>query len=372
MQPLDPAGVYSPAAVKAELLFGGGDREMHFRYDRLSSTNTYLGPLTNVLSCNVDNNYLADIKRSANFTLVDDGTINFGKDRIKPYARLFMPDGGWVEWALGVFLLSTPARTLVSGMYVSRDVEAYDQLLVLRDAAPIDRYSIAAGVAYTDAIAAAVALAGITATNITASASTLPSATEWDPGTSYLRIVNDLLGAINYESAAFDEAGTFVAKPYILPSSRASDFTYATDSQSVIAGDILDTLDLYSVPNQFVLVKSEADQPPLRGLWVNTNPASPTSTVSRGRTLSITIPETDAPDQATIDLKAQRAAFEASQVYEVVEFKTALMPMHGNADVLTFTAAGLSLDTKFTEHEWSFELLAGSLMSHKIRKVVGV
>jgi hypothetical protein len=373
VQPLDPIGVYTPAAVKAELLFGAGDRELTFRFDHLDSGNAYLGPLSNVLGGTVDNNYLADIKRSATFNIQDDGSINFIRDRIKPWARLAMPDGGYVEWPLGVFLLSTPARTLTAGgSYIKRTVQGYDQLLILRDNAVTDRYAIASGTAYTTAIATLATAAGIVSTNITASAATLPATMEWDPGTTYLRIINDLLAAINYESASFDEVGKFIAKPYVSPTARASDFTYATDASSVIADGIDQTLDLFSVPNVFVLVKSEPDQATLRSVYTNASPTSPTSTVNRGRSIATVIAEQDAPDQTTLDAKAARAASDASQVYEEVEFDSAIMPMHGTNDVLTFQADGLAISTQYAEHEWSFPLKAGEMMHHKIRRVVTV
>lgn len=371
MQRLDPLGVYSDAEVKAALSFAYGTRSVTFRFDRHDSANRYLGPLGSVLAGSVSNNALADLKRVAKFTVKDDGSLDYLKDRVKPWARLAMPDGGVVEWPLGVFLLATPSRKLVDGLLVVREVDAYDQLLVLMDDKTATRYAIAAGVKYTDAIKTVADLEGI-AVNLTPSALVLPAAMEWAPGASYLRIVNDLLGAINYDSAWFDENGLMVVRPYLSPQVRTSEFTYATDADSVIAGDVDQTLDLFGVPNKWVLVKSEPDLPALVGTYTNTAPGSPTSTVSRGRTIVEVVSESDAADQLTLDAKAARLAFESSQVYEVVQFSTALMPMHGNADVYTLTLPELAIGAKYSEHEWSMSLDAGATMSHKVRRVVNV
>lgn len=373
MQPLDPAHVYSDDDVLDTLRGRYGTRLVDYRFDRLNESNVLVEPVTGVFSASVEQNALAAIKRTAKFSVLDGATgINFLKDRIKPWARLGMPDGGFVEWPLGVFLLSTPARKLTEEGFVVRDVEAYDQLLILQDDLVDNRYTVAAGVVYTTAIA--TLLAGYTFTkSITPSALALPAAMEWEPGTSVLRILGDLLAAINYESAFFDENGALVARPYQSPASRASEYIYATDERSVIMGDIDETLDLYGVANKWVLVVSEPDvTPALRSVYTNTSATSPTSTVSRGRTITDFRTEQSAPDQATLDAKVARLAFEASQVYQIVEFMTAAMPIHSHSDVYSLEVDGLAIDAKFSEHTWSLDLKPGAKMKHKARRVVNV
>lgn len=341
MQALDPAGIYPDAEVIDALTGRYGTRVITYRYDRLNELNTYVEPLDWVLSGTVSNNALADIKRTAKFTVLDRGSINYLKDRIKPWARLAMPDGGKVEWPLGVFLLATPERVLDEVGTVTREVEAYDQLLVLNDDKVVDRYSVAAGALYTTAMAALVAAFSY---SIIPSALTLPAALEWPPGTPKLRILNDLLGAINYESAWFDESGRLICRPYQSPALRSSEYTYDTSAtRGMLTGSVRQGLDLFSVPNKWVLVKSEADQPTIVGTYTNTSTSSPTSTLSRGRTIVDVREEQDAADQTTIDAKAARLGFESSQVFENVAFTTAAMPMHSNADVLNLDIPGLAL-----------------------------
>lgn len=548
MQALDPSGRYSDAAVLAALRAVAGARTLSYRFDRLSASNGYLGALSGVLKASLALNSLADIKRTAKFTVLDSVVIDYLKDRIQPFARLamlgdaavyawtgaannspstrtdartgeirtnlvynpsfevdtsgwvgesggvvtrdtvspisgtasakltgggdaytfayginagdvvtfsfdyrtngtiagapriylacngtaavasplpltqltpgrfsitstsigtgfaicaiFFPtaggtvwidnvlvekaasagaylDGsfasfpGFVEWPLGVFLLSTPTRSLVGGSYVARDVEAYDQLVVLRDNKTADRLSYPAGTVYTTALAAIASSYGFVQ-NVTPSALVMPAAMEWDPGTTYLRVVNDLLAAINYESASFDEVGRFVAKPYVSPTVRASGYTYATDAVSVISGDVTQTIDLFSVPNKWVLVVSEADRPPLIGTYVNASPASPTSTVARGRTIVDYRTEQDAADQITLDAKAARLAVDASQVFESITFSTAVMPIHSGGDVYSIGISELVIDAKFSEQSWSYDLAPGALMKHEARRVVNV
>jgi hypothetical protein len=313
---------------------------------------------------------LADVHRSASFVLIEGDAIDYNRDRIKPYIRLTMPDGGQVSWPQGVFLLSSPDRVLSPDTSVARTVTAYDQTVLLQGDSVSDRYSLAVGTKYTDAIATAVAGYGF-ATNIVASSKTLPVAIDWAGGTSKLTIVNDLLAAINYRAAWFNEDGVFQAVPYVLPDTVVPGYTYGTDATSTIVGDITHSLDLFNVPNRWVLVVSEPDRPVLTSTYTNTSASSPTSTVSRGQT----IPKYDngqtAADQATLDDLAARMAFEDSQVYETVGFSTALMPFHSDLDVLGLSVNGLALGSvKFQEVGWSMDLAVGGSMSHSVRRTV--
>jgi hypothetical protein len=371
VQPLDPSGAYPDAEVIDALVARGGARTMTYRYDRLDSACTYLGPLANVLGGQVSNNALGTIKRTARFSMLETGELNYLSDLVRPYARLSMPDGGFAEWPLGTFSLSTPDRSLDEVGIVTRDVEAYDLLVVLNDDKVTDRYSVAAGVAYTTALAAVAAGAGL-AYAITPSALTLPAAMEWEPGTTKLRIVNDLLAAINYESATIDELGVLICRPYQSPQTRATEYTYADGAASVRRGGARQGLDLFAVANRWTLVKSEPDQAALISTYTNADPLSPTSTVSRGRTIVDFRTEQDAADQSTLDAKAARLAFEASQVFEAVSFDTAAMPMHSDADLLRLELPGLAVAARYVEQTWTLPLSTGATMKHKARRVVTV
>jgi hypothetical protein len=275
---------------------------------------------------------------------------------------------GYVEWPQGVFLLTSPTRKANDTGTVIRDVDAYDQLLIFRDDVVTNRYAVMAGAKYTDAIEQLLGTS--VEKNITRSSLTLPTTMEWEPGTPKLTIINALLNAINYESLFFDEYGVAVARPYVQPADRGSEYEYSTDDKSVILPDAEQTLDLFSVPNSFTLVVSDPDRPPLTATYINDNPSSITSTVSRGRTIVQYLAEQTAPDQATLDAAARNAAYDASQVYESISFTTALMPIHSNADVYTLTYNDLGISAKYAEQSWSMTLDAGSTMKHTCRRSV--
>lgn len=377
MQSLTPAGESNPnghtqSEILAALQGLSGIRRLTFRYDRLDEENTYLGPLSSVVDGHVEQNWLADIKRKASFTIRDDGVLNYLSDRIQPWVRLGIPPYGrndWVEWPQGVFLLTTPTRTVDSSGRVLRQVDGYDALTVYADDLVSSRYTLLAGSVVTDEVATLLDTAHLT---VQASALTLSTDREWEPGTSKLKIISDLLDSINYESLSMDEYGRAVVQAYRSPTDRPAEYTYADDDQGLIVPQVDQTLDLFSVANHWILTVSNPDQDPLSSTYTNTDPASPTSTVRRGRTITDFRQELDAADQTTLDDKVARLAFAASQVYEIVTFSTALMPVHSGNDVIAFRYGGLAINDKYSEHSWSMDLQAGASMSHTIRRVVSV
>ena len=363
---------HTTAEVLAALNGADGVRKFSFRYELLTSNNVYVQDLSNMLTAKVEENWLADVKRTATFTLQESGEIDFLSDRIKPYVRTWLPPYGpadYVEHPQGVFLLSTPSRNSDSAGRVTREVQAYDPLQVFLDDLVVTRYSVAVAAKYTDAVST---LLGSIPKTIEPSTKALTVVMEWEPGTSKLRIINDLLNAINYESLSFDENGSAVVRAYRDPGTRTEEYTYGDGLAGLVVPDVDQEIDLFAVPNRWTLVVSDPDKPALVSTYTNSDPGSPTSTVRRARTITDFRLEEDAVDQATLDAKVARLAFEASQIFEAIPFSTGLMPIHSGNDVYRIRYAPLAVNSKFTEQSWSLELKAGAQMQHRARRVVTV
>jgi hypothetical protein len=360
--------------IRAALSGLSGSRRWSFRYTHLSSTNTVIKEdLDTVISCSVEQAWQADIKRTAKFTLKDTGEINFLADRIMPRARLHLPPYGaedWVEYPLGVFLLDSPKRKAESTGLVTRDVQGYDLLKVAADDTVDQRYTVAKN---ANMLARAVnLLAGGTSKVVTPNTATADAAMSWDPGTTRLRIINDILGTINYNSLSFNELGQAIISPYVEPSKRTVEWTYADDDYGLLVPGGEVTLDLGSVPNKVVLVRSNPDTPLLRSIAVNTNPASPTSTVRRGRTIVMVENEQSTVGQAYMDFRAKALLIRASQIFEATEFETGFNPLHSGNDVYRLRYGPLALNSPYVELSWTMDLKPGARMKHVARRVVSV
>lgn len=374
--PRNPAG-HTRDEVLAALRGVTGSRRWSFRYELLHVDGTHIQDLDNVLSGTVEQNWLADIKRKATFQLRERGGINYLTDRIRPSVRLHLPPFGpedFVEWPQGVFLLTSPERSRDAAGRVLRDVEGYDQLQVYSDDLLAARYTVAAGANVITAVLTLLTSVLVPPQrNVIPHAGTLVSAKEWDPGTSKLRIINDLLGLVNYESLSFDEDGVAMVRPYRSPQERLEEYTYADDEHGLVVPEYGQALDLFDVANKWVLVVSEADQTAaMTATYTNSDPASPTSTIARQRTITDYRTEMEATSQAVLDAKAARLAFEASQVYESIPFGTALMPVHSGNDVYRLSLADLAINARYAEQSWKLPLKVGGRMEHTARRVVTV
>jgi hypothetical protein len=350
-------------------------RTWDFRYDRVDLDGNVTGT-EEVLAASVAYNDLADkIKRTCSVTLRGTTTFDPLSDRLRPYALLRMPDGGWHDFPLGTFYLPTTGRVrLPTAGKDTIQVQGYDSVQqTLVEDKVMDRYVVDTGTAYTTAVQTVLTGAGLGTGQITVSPLTLPGPMEWEPGTEKLRIVNDLLAAIDYRPIGSSPLGVPRAVPYLEPSQAPVVWEYGIDSESVLRPDVDVEFDLFNIPNAWIAVVSEADRPPLVAKLVNDDEADPLSTVNRGRTI-VQVLTTDqtaqAADAAVLQAKVERAALEARSVYEIARPTTGLMPFHGEGDVCLLDYGEGPL--RFRQAEWAMTLKAGGEMTHRFRRVVTV
>lgn len=363
---------YAAADVEKALLASG--RTWDFRYERYDKNNAFQGNFNNVTSGSVDHSAFADIVGTAKFSMKDiEGSgINWISDRCKPIVRLKISPTKWAEWPMGLFLLSSPAMTAQKNAQKIREIDAYDQSFILIHDKVTSRYYVAAGSLVTTTIASILTIAGITLQTIVPSTLTMPTDRDWDPATPKLVIINNLLNAINYQSLWFDGDGYAVCRPYLSPSNAPTGYTYKDDTSSMLTPEGSRTLDLFDVPNKWVLFISDPDRASIRSEYTNNASGSPTSVVNRGFTIVDYREESEIVDQETLDSRVARIAYESSQVYEKVVISTGIMPMHEHMDVIALRYGRLDIDDRYQETDWTMTLKAGATMSHSLRRLVQI
>ena len=151
--------------------------------------------------------------------------VNWLSDEIRPELVI---DG--VAYPLGIFLPATvqenkgQAGTALHSFHV----DAYDRCWVVRDHYTESTTYFASGVNYLTAIENLLTTAGITLIRSVPTAATLAEAREdWNIGTSYLTIINQLLSEINYNPLWFDGEGTAILEPASVP--EASSIQHTND-----------------------------------------------------------------------------------------------------------------------------------------------
>lgn len=344
-------------------------REVKFRYDALNSDEIKIGELTS-LGGSVGLNSLAQIKRKATFQIKENEfkDIDWLNDRIQPFFIL----NNKHEFPLGVFMISSPTRTL-KRKSIYRDIEAYDTTLILLEDKFDTRYRVLKDTNYVTAITQIINSAGIWKVNIPWIDARIKTDREFEIGTSKLEAVNYLLKEINYTSIWVDQIGNITSNPYILPNDRLVEYTYKNDDMSIIIPDTsVEEIDLFEVANKWVVVATNPETEPLVSRYSNDNAGSPTSTINRRRNIVDYREIDDIASQEILDSYVRRIAYEASQVYGKFIFDTAIMPHHSYMDSLYCEHTDLGIKNKYIETSWEMDLKAGGKMRHNTRRVIQI
>lgn len=364
---------YSEQEVRSALSFRHGTREIDFRYDVLNRDDVKIDEIC-VTKGRVGLSSLASIKRTAGFEIAkpDLHQLDYLNDRIRPVMVVKMPDGGVIEYSLGVFLISSPTRK-TNGRGTTRTVEAYDKSLIVQQDRFTKNYVINKGRNCVNAVREMLESAGLTRIDISDSDAITRVNIEYDTGESKLTAINDFLSRINYTSLTISEDGRATANPYRTPDERMIDHFYVDDDMSILLPEAEEELDIFDTPNIFIRITSNPEtEEVLSYTYVNDNPRSALSTVSRGRSIVDYEELIDIYDADALQEYVTRVAIEKSQAYSKVKFKTALIPNHTALDMLYLRHGKLSAEGRFTETSWSMELTNGGQMSHEARRFVTI
>lgn len=286
-------------------------------------------------------------------------------DELQPLLEI---DG--VPFPLGSFLPATVTPSESNGIR-SLSIEAYDRCWRVRDNTSETRVSFAAGTNYIDAIVQLLTACGIALIVKTPTSAVFQEIREdWDIGTSYLTIVNELLAEINYNPLWFNEIGAAVLEPASVPTAANIEHTLdSSNVESLLLPQISQETDIYRAPNVFICVCSNADKDaPLVATAENTNPQSPLSILRRGRRLVKFTRINNVASQEELQAYADRLRNESMLTGETIRVTTALLPGFGVADVTAIHYGDLS--AVCVERAWSMELTVGGSMQHTLERVV--
>lgn len=343
------------------------NREISFTYELLNSQDKYIKTLYSAEgSVGFDSG--AEIMGTGSFEISErelEG-INLVDARLSVY-MMFLSPSGWLRFPLGVYIMMSPKITNMIGTTYS--VDCYDKSIILSEDKLTDRLYIPTGSQYVQEVRKILASAGITKISIEGSELTCKTDLEFDIGMEKLRVINELLYAINYTPLHFDRTGTAISERYVVPSGRKAEDEYITDDLSVIKPGISRKQDLYNIPNVIVRYVNNPDASPLRSEYINDSVDSILSTVRRGRKIVDIESVDDIADQETLDDYTKRVAVEKSQINDTVQMSTALMPHHGYKNCFFVRHDSLGIAHKFIESSWSMDLSIGGNMTHNMKRI---
>lgn len=299
--------------------------------------------------------------------------LPWGSVLVRPY-MLLSSQGVEARFNCGVYMLTTP-ETRYGTDPIVYSAQGMDRVYLL-DREVGEDYTILEGVTYYDALVAVFADAGLTGYLIDGDAldHTLPVDREWplvgtstdpdqtDSPVTWLRIVNDLLAAVNFRGVWADEHGIYRCQAYQAPTDRSPEFTFDADdiAVSIVGEDPVLAADLYKSPNRWVFLWSNRPDGPQAvegdGMYTVDNVADgPSSQEARGLVWPKVF-EYEAASQTVLESLGDRRVADDMRASSAFSVTTAPFPAAGHFDVFTYTDARTGGTRKVLATSWSFDL----------------
>lgn len=222
-------------------------------------------------------------------------------------------------WPVATLRFTSPKDKHTSAR-VSYTVELLSKLSILDSASPGAFYSVAAGTRIIDTVVALIQSTGEKRIAVTPSDKTLPNQMVFDPASTILTVVNELLKAAGYWSLWVDGAGVYRVEPYEDPSQRPESWRFEDGEAQVRFPEWEREQDLSNVPNLFRVYREGTDEDDgIEGVYRNDDESSPFSIPSRG----FIIERSESAEVETVEEAVELAARRLRDAMSVVARITA-------------------------------------------------
>jgi len=342
-----------------------GNRNTRFYLDLLDTNDSPIGRIEGVVGGKLDWVYNAVVKGAGQLVVENVGQdINWLTARIRPWMLI----EGLDPQPLGVFLPSEAPQFF--GIGNRWEIKLLDKTTILDGDTVAQTYSLPVGAVITDEIVTLIESAGITNHAITPSAATLTVPKVWPPATPKIRIINDLLAAINYFSLYANFDGQMVGAPYVLPARRPIIYEFLDGSTSIYKPEFKKDIDILGIPNRLTITTmGTGTTEGLTSTQENTNPNSPYSIANRGRVIG-KAESAEATDQATLDAYTLRRLVELTSQTAEIEVYHAPVPGLTVNQTVRFRRVPAGIDARHTVIKTSLELSGAALAQTTFREVV--
>lgn len=299
-------------------------------------------------------------------SIIDYETLTFDmfSDRLR---AVLIEDGQ--EYPIGQFMIMNAPETYAeTGNHYS--IEAYDETMLLKQAALTDRAYYAKNTSYQTIIEGLLRDCNFVHYIIDQTNAKLAISREFEIGTTYLDLINTLLAELNYNPVYQGANGTvYITKKAV---KNTADFVYR-DQLNVfnLIGTIEEAKDVYSKPNVIVGVLSNPQQDPIVYKRENNDPGSVVSIPRRGYKVVKVIKLSNVASTSVLHEYVDAELFNAMQTTETVKFNTLIEAGHdfgSTVQISTNLIEGL-----YTETAWTIDISINSMrMQHKAERRIFV
>lgn len=331
-----------------------GQRQATYRFELFNGvTGEVLGDITPIRSATLTHDTTRTIKRQLNLDLgvADTAAINPITDRVAPF--MVFPAAG-VEYPLGRYMFTDSSAEVSTGGRISNAVLNDEMFKVDQQ---ITR-------AISDPGASATFLLNLTLSELEVEYSLEESpfsiSGSWSIGSNRGQILEAIAVGGDFFSPWFDNEGVLRFIRTFDPATQVPDFDWDAGNK-VIRSTILETSDLLTAPNRFIVISNGADDPAVEVVATADVPATaPHSVANRGFVIA------EVQDLQLTNVNQAQAVVTGianrMTVFERTGITTAPDPRHDSYNVIHW------LGSNWLELAWTMTLREGQPMSHLLRK----
>lgn len=278
--------------------------------------------------------------------------------RLRPVLTI---DG--VDYPLGVYMITTTPETLSpTGSYMQ--VEGYDETMILKQAKVDGRVYYASGTPYFTVINDLMTQCGLVNIIAESNSLTLATAREYELGTAYLDIINELCDEMNYEHVYADLSGYFHFARKV--DRTTADTAYTDVKQLRMIKPIKRNTDIYDLPNVIVGVVSTPDRSKMMYRAENNNLSSAISIPRRGYKVVQVLKLDNTADATTLKDYIDRKLLQAMQTTEVIEFDTMAEGGHEYGYMVSVDTA--LIEGLYRETGYTIKIGRTARMTHRLER----
>lgn len=338
-----------------------GQRQCTFRFDRSNRvTGEKLGQINPIRGATLTHDTTRTIKRQLNLSLgvADTATIDAVSDRIS----LFMVFPNGQEYPLGNYMFTDASRQVYRSTPAGSHTAGGLANVTLNDEMFLVDQQITAGISAVNAgVTAAIidTLDGLPVT-FTLEPSPYQSTESWGIGIGRGQILESLSISGDYFSPWFGNDGKMHFIRTFDPATAIPDFDFDAHKK-VIREPILETDDLLTAPNRFVVISNAPTDASVQVVGIyDVPPNAPHSIVNRGFVIA-QVDDRQIADASQATSVARGLGIRGT-VFERVGLTTPPDPRHDSYNVIRWQG------DLWLELAWGMNLSAGGAMSHLLRK----
>lgn len=256
-------------------------------------------------------------------------------DHLAPFLTVVYADGTAVRDQIGLFVVLPPNKEHTYLETIGR-IEGLDITWWVSQQAYDKTFKLSVGDVYTTVMKNILVSCGITRYSISPSTKTCTEVKTWPAGTSKLAIFNELAAAINYHPLHASRTGELRSFAFIDINKAQPVGKYRGGDNGVVIEPFSVQPSTEKLANVIIVLKESTESTPstvIKAVRRNTNPASPTSSVSLGGEIIKVVADSSIETQGDADALADKMMLEWSSLYVKATLHTFPEPWHNPYEV---------------------------------------